>query len=97
YAVDETNRRRRIQAAYNREHDITPKTIERDVTDIVQLMRRSRDIHYPEIRNVDRLSRKEITTTISDLRNQMTEAASRLEFERAAKLRDQIKELRKGR
>ena len=97
YAVDETNRRRLIQAAYNREHNITPKTIERDVTDIVQLMRRSRDIHYPEIRNVDRLSQKEITTTISDLRNQMTEAASRLEFERAAKLRDQIKELREGR
>jgi len=97
YAVDETNRRRLIQAAYNREHNITPKTIKRDVTDIVQLMRRSRDIHYPEIRNVDRLSQKEITTTISDLRNQMTEAASRLEFERAAKLRDQIKELREGR
>lgn len=94
YAVDETDRRRRIQTAYNREHNITPKTIERDVTDIVQLMRRSREIHYPEIRNVDRLPRKEIITTISDLQNRMTEAASRLEFERAAKLRDQIKGLR---
>ena len=95
YAVDETNRRRAIQTAYNEEHGITPKTIERAVTDIVQSM------HASEVREPSpefdsgRLSRKELLQTIVELEETMHEAADRLEFEQAAALRDEIRELRK--
>ncbi|MEA1870947.1 MAG: helicase-related protein, partial [Candidatus Bipolaricaulota bacterium] len=95
YAVDETNRRRAIQTAYNEEHGITPKTIERAVTDIVQSMRAS-EVREPSPKfDSSRLSRKELLQTIVELEETMHEAADRLEFEQAAALRDEIRELRK--
>ncbi|MCD5416680.1 excinuclease ABC subunit UvrB [Candidatus Bipolaricaulota bacterium] len=95
YAVSETDRRREIQSAYNEEHGIVPKTIERPVTDIVQPLRAS-DLREPTPEyEPDRQSRGEIVAEMKDLEQEMLAAADRLEFERAAALRDEIKELRK--
>jgi len=97
HAVSETNRRRKIQMAYNKEHSITPKTIVREVTDIVQSMRSSQP-KPAEVREArpKPTSHVERVTTIKELEKQMLAAADRLEFELAASLRDEIRELKKG-
>jgi len=95
YAVDETNRRRAIQMAYNEEHDITPQTIQRAVSDIVQTLRSGQPEPQP-VRVAERPeSQDETLDLIRDLEERMAGAAERLEFELAATLRDQIRELRK--
>jgi len=96
-ALDETNRRRAIQEAYNTEHGITPESILRplDMTlagivgaDYADLTDISAD-GIPDIK-----SQEELDTYIAKLESDMREAAKRFEFEKAAKLRDTIKELR---
>jgi excinuclease ABC subunit B len=87
-AIAETNRRRKIQMEYNRQHGITPKTIKKAVKDILQDLR-------IEITEKEPKSPKEIAKHIKELEEEMYSAAKRLEFERAAKLRDKIKELRR--
>jgi excinuclease ABC subunit B len=94
-AIDETNRRRAIQVAYNREHGITPRTIEREVTDILQRIRAPQEAARPAVRDVERLSRSEVLALIRDLEREMLDAAGHLEFEVAAALRDEIRELRR--
>ena len=95
HAVDQTNRRRAIQVAYNREHNITPRTIERDVTDIMQVLR-ARAPEPTAVRERARsASREDRLDALRDLEEQMLEAAQRLEFELAASLRDEIRKLRK--
>ncbi len=96
HAVDETNRRRSVQVAYNEAHGITPQTVEREITDIVQSLRsaspqpqRVRERPEPE-------TRQELIALIKDLEKQMLQAADRLEFELAASLRDEIRGLKKG-
>jgi len=95
-AIDETERRRAIQRAYNEEHGITPESIVRPLdmslvavadADYVDLTKDADGI--PEFR-----SQAELDTYIVKLENEMREAAKRFEFEQAAKLRDQVKELR---
>ncbi|MCD6289536.1 MAG: excinuclease ABC subunit UvrB [Anaerolineae bacterium] len=101
-AIDETNRRRRIQEAYNREHGIEPQSIVKDVrdlTDRVMSMRMAAEpaptYHAGEERTATpRLPKDEIARVIKDLEKQMRQAAAALEFEKAAVLRDQIIELR---
>ncbi|MBU1048929.1 excinuclease ABC subunit UvrB [Candidatus Bipolaricaulota bacterium] len=95
YAVNETNRRRATQIAYNAEHGITPKTVEREITDIVQVLRgvhaQAQEVHErprPQ-------SKEEIVDLIRDLEDKMHTAADRLEFELAATLRDEIRKLKK--
>jgi len=97
YAVDETNRRRAIQQAYNEEHGITPQTIEREITDIVQTLRSGAPQPQPqEVRErPEPESREELISLIKELEKNMLQAAERLEFELAATLRDEIRELRK--
>ncbi len=95
HAVDETNRRRAIQIAYNEKHGITPKTIERDITDILSVIRAPQEEYTPAVPQVDELPREEILATIKKLDREMHQAADRLEFELAAKLRDEIKALKK--
>ena len=97
YAVDETNRRRAIQQAYNEEHGITPQTIEREITDIVQTLRSGAPQPQPqEVRErPEPESREELISLIKELEKSMLQAAERLEFELAATLRDEIRELRK--
>ena len=92
-AIDETARRRRIQNAYNEEHGITPQTVRKNVRDLITLNRKE---EKPTARlprageKLDRAAREEL---IAELRREMQEAARSLEFERAAFLRDKIKEL----
>jgi len=89
-AISETLRRRSIQEAYNRAHGITPKTIQKDVRDIIEIT--SKD-------NLDKnvkMTAKERRVMIEKLTREMKEAARMLEFEHAAFLRDKIKELSEG-
>jgi excinuclease ABC subunit B len=95
-AIDETYRRRAIQTAYNEEHGITPESIVRPLdmslvavaaADYVDLTTESEDL--PEFR-----SQAELDAFIARVENDMREAAKRFEFEKAAKLRDQVRELR---
>ena len=95
HAVDETNRRRVIQIAHNQKHGITPKTVEREVTDILQSMRLQQEVPRPSEQETERLSSAEIVDVIKRLEKEMLQAAQRLEFELAAALRDEIRELKK--
>ncbi|MBR2930830.1 MAG: excinuclease ABC subunit UvrB [Clostridia bacterium] len=87
-AIDETNRRRTIQMAYNEEHGITPRSISKKVSDVIEIGKKA------DATKEKRLSRPEREKMIAELTREMKEAASRLEFEQAAYLRDRIKELR---
>ena len=91
-AIEETERRRQIQIEYNEDHGITPETVKKAVKDIVQEMRAAEP--KAEYRTQE-LSPHEVAGLIAELEGEMFEAAKRLEFERAAALRDEIKELRK--
>ncbi len=86
-AISETLRRRSIQEAYNREHGIVPKTIQKDVRDIIEIT--SKDVIDKNVR----MTAKERKIMIEKLTREMKEAAKMLEFEHAAFLRDKIKEL----
>ncbi len=95
-AIDETERRRAIQMAYNREHGITPQTVRKEVRDIIEATRvaeQKTPYLTGEIR-VEKMSKKERLALIERLEKEMKEAAKRLEFERAAELRDAILELK---
>ena len=98
YAVDETNRRRAIQLAYNEEHGITPQSVEREITDIVQTLRAGAPQAQPqEVRErSEPRTREDLVSLIRELEENMLKAAERLEFELAATLRDEIRELKKG-
>ena len=94
YAVDETNRRRAIQIAYNKEHGITPKTIERNIADIAQTIHAPQPA-VPTRKDLEEISPEEVLSKIEQLEKEMRKAADRLEFEAAAALRDEIRSLRK--
>jgi excinuclease ABC subunit B len=98
-ALAETERRRRLQLEYNEKHGITPETIRKAVKDIVQGLRAEEEpLAQARARvraRAERLTPHEVTELIAELEQEMFEAAKRLEFERAAALRDEIKELRK--
>ena len=87
-AIDETNRRRAIQMAYNEEHHITPQTVRKAVADLLVVSR------APEEAAESVLSDEEKQLAIQHLEEQMLEAAGRLDFEQAAKYRDEILVLR---
>ncbi|MBP5210162.1 MAG: excinuclease ABC subunit UvrB [Clostridia bacterium] len=89
-AVEETNRRRRIQQQYNVDHGITPKTVEKAVRDVIELGKKE-EKKLPE--KTKKLTRAERDRRIAELTTEMRRAAARLDFERAAALRDLIREL----
>jgi len=97
-AIGETNRRRAVQEAYNREHGISPQTIVKDIASpLLQLS--NLDYHDaaflpPRVGEVDVTDPASLAKAIGELEKQMKAAAKRLEFEEAATLRDRIKELR---
>ncbi len=100
-AMEETNRRRAYQVAYNEEHGITPQTIVKGVSDISDLLSLESP-HVPSSRRrrrgtaeVEGLSRDELEKLVITLEEEMVIAAEELRFEYAAKLRDEIKELRR--
>jgi excinuclease ABC subunit B len=97
-ALEETNRRRATQEAYNTEHGIEPKTIVKDIASPL-LALSNLDYHDaaflpPRVGEVDVTDAASLAKAISELEKQMKAAAKRLEFEEAAQIRDRIKELR---
>jgi excinuclease ABC subunit B len=98
-ALDETNRRREKQLAYNEEHGITPESIVKGVSDIAEFL----SLESPTVpsrrrrgaKKVEGLSREELEKLVITLEEEMFAAAEELRFEYAAKLRDEIKDLRR--
>jgi len=94
-AIDETARRRSIQAAFNREHGITPQTIRKKVQDVIEATKvAERKGEYVAVPDIAKMSRKEKQSLIERLEREMKEAAKNLQFERAAELRDALLELK---
>lgn len=93
-AITETNRRRELQTKFNEEHGIVPKTIIKDVRDVIEISTKE-EVEY-SARQKSKLSKAETAQLIDKLTRQMKEAAKMLEFEHAAYLRDKINELRNG-
>ena len=93
-AIEETQRRRQIQAEYNREHGITPQSIRKAVRDITERVEAVAETRTPYAATPT--TRQEIARLIKDLESQMKAAARSLEFEKAALLRDRIIELRRS-
>jgi excinuclease ABC subunit B len=98
-ALDETDRRRVVQLAYNEEHGITPESIVKGVSDIAEFLSLEQP-HVPTRRRrgvakVEGMSREELEKLVIELEEEMFAAAEELRFEYAAKLRDEIKELRR--
>ena len=89
-AIDETERRRAKQDAFNREHGIVPKTVIKSVRDVIDLSGDKDELPHSQ----KALSKKEREAAIAKLEKEMREASKRLEFEYAAVLRDRIIELR---
>ena len=94
FAISETERRRVLQEAYNREHGIIPQGIQKDVRDITERVKAVAETSTPYITHDD-IPREDLTRLIKDLEAQMKTASRALEFEKAALLRDQIIDLRK--
>ncbi len=96
-AIDETNRRRKIQQAHNRKHNITPKTIQKEITRVFNF---GNDSESKTLKKVSETlaaytSMDALETALTSMEKEMHAAAKDLEFERAADLRDQINELKK--
>ena len=94
-AIEETQRRRRLQNAYNEEHGITPQTIKKAVRDLITI---SREIAQEEVRfekDPESMDAGELKKLIADVEKKMRRAAADLNFEAAAELRDRMIELKK--
>ena len=94
-ALDETQRRREVQMAYNEEHDITPKTIQKAVRDLISVSRKVAASELQMEKDPESMSEKELEKLIKELEKQMKKAAADLNFEAAAELRDKLIELKK--
>ena len=95
-AITETERRRAIQSAYNEKHHITPKTIHKEIRDSIEATKIAEEEGSYDLSNVSKLKDKaDIGDAIIILKSEMMEAAEKLEFEKAAQLRDKIMELEK--
>jgi excinuclease ABC subunit B len=93
-AIEETNRRRRIQQAYNEEHGITPEGIRKAIRDINDNLRKVAETKV-EYKTSSGIPKDELARLVMELESQMRAAAKNLEFEKAALLRDQIVDLRR--
>ncbi len=89
-AIRETERRRSVQGRYNEENGVTPKTIKKDIRDIIEIGMQDNS----RAKKASKLSKKQTEQKIAELTSEMRSAAQKLEFEKAAYLRDMIKKLR---
>ena len=87
-AIEETRRRRKIQEAYNKEHNIVPKTIIKDIREVIT----NKDMK--NTKKEKKLTKKETAILIDQLEQEMREAAKNLDFERAMELRDILFEMK---
>ena len=99
FAINETERRRGIQQEHNRVNNITPKTIQKEITDILELVEKTRGSSNISISksklNLNDASKSDLIKLSKNIEKEMNLAADLLEFERAARLRDELKELKK--
>ncbi|MEI4801246.1 excinuclease ABC subunit UvrB [Bacillus sp. NPDC077411] len=95
-AIEETKRRRQIQEAYNEKHGITPKTIQKEVRDVIRATMAAEDTETYETASLvsKKMTKKERENVIAKMEAEMKEAAKALDFERAAELRDLLLELK---
>ena len=93
-AIDETERRRKIQMAYNEEHGITPKTIQKAVRDQIRISKKVAAEELKLEKDPESMSKKELEKLIADVTKRMKKAAAELDFESAAELRDKLIELK---
>lgn len=91
-AIDETNRRRTLQMEYNKKHGIVPTTIVKEVHDLIEATRAAEDV--PQYQVAKPKTQEDLMKLIEDLEKEMKDAAAALEFEKAAKLRDEIFKLK---
>lgn len=94
-AIDETNRRREIQQAYNEEHSITPTTIKKSVRDLIAISKKVAQEELNFSKSPESMNRGELEKLIKDVEKKMKAAAADLNFEAAAELRDRMRDLRK--
>ena len=95
-AIDETNRRRKIQQEYNEEHGITPQTIKKAVRDLIAVSKAIAETENQMAKDPESMTRDELTALIKKVEKQMRSAAADLNFEQAAELRDKMIELKKA-
>ncbi len=95
-AIDETQRRRALQEAYNKEHKITPKTIQKAVRDLISISRSVAETEDTMQKDPESMSKKELEKLIAKVEKQMKAAAAELDFEMAAQLRDKMIVLKKN-
>ncbi len=93
-AIEETNRRRMIQQAYNEKHGITPQTIKKAVRDLIRISKAAESAAAGLEKDPESMSEKELNKLIKQVTKKMQQAAAELNFEAAAQLRDQLKELK---
>ncbi len=93
-AIEETGRRREIQMQYNKEHGITPKTIEKSVRDLISISKKVAASEMQMDKDPESMSVKELEKLVKDVEKHMKKAAAELNFEAAAELRDKLIELR---
>lgn len=94
YAIDETNRRRTIQQAYNVEHNITPMGIKKNIHEIIEATIAAETVDAYQVDRIKQMNKKELLEYIVQLEEEMYAASRTLQFERAAELRDMIVELK---
>ena len=95
-AITETNRRRTIQEAYNKEHGITPTTIKKAVRDLIAVSKAVAETEVRLQKDPESMTRKELIKLITQVEKQMRAAAADLNFEQAAELRDKMIDLKKN-
>ena len=94
-AIDETERRRALQQAYNEAHGITPQTIKKAVRDLISITKEIKPAETAFEKDPESMSRPELEKLIADVQKKMKKAAAELNFEAAAELRDKLIELKK--
>ncbi|MDK2807861.1 MAG: excinuclease subunit [Clostridiales bacterium] len=94
-AISETNRRRQIQNAYNEAHGITPTTIKKAVRDLIRISKKADSIGVKLDKDIESMNKEELEKLVKLIQKKMHAAAAELNFEEAAKLRDQLIDIKK--